>query len=83
MKNKSTIFLFIWFLMIFITEPAWDQYNGMTKHNNAGMLNNLEPSWSLTQTIANVFNNGPINQIIYVLCDDKTIKATFWNKSHS
>ena len=49
----------------------------MTKHNNAGMLNNLEPSWSLTQTIANVFNNGPINQIIYVLCDDKTIKATF------
>ena len=65
MKNKSTIFLFIWFLMIFITEPARDQYNGMTKHNNAGMQNNLEPSQSLTQNNCSTPYNEPIISINY------------------
>lgn len=44
---------------------ACDQYNGMTKHNNAGMQNNLEPSQSLTQNNCSALYNEPTISINY------------------
>ena len=37
----------------------------MTKHNNAGMQNNLEPSQSLTQNNCSALYNEPIISINY------------------
>ena len=44
---------------------ACDRYNGMTKHNRAGMQNNLEPSQSFTQNNCSALGNEPIISINY------------------
>ena len=49
-------FLVVLVLIIFIIISACDQYNGMTKHINARMLNNLEPSDSLAQNHSSVLD---------------------------